>query len=95
MREEKAYGFYGGLVVNETLELNGLTETVYWRDLDRTDCSDSQRPVFSPYTFYTGLTLGLSGISCSVPFPSDGHHGCQVSRSSLLTISRKLESLNF
>ena len=43
---------------NNTLELHGLTETVYWRDLDRTDWSDPQHPVFAPYTLYTGLTLG-------------------------------------
>ena len=49
---------YSKIGYNDTLELNGLTETVYWRDLDRTDWSDPQHPVFAPYTLYTGLTLG-------------------------------------
>ena len=58
MRRSKAEGYYGGLGYNDALELNGLTETVYWRDLDRTDWSDPKHPVFAPYTFYTGLSLG-------------------------------------
>ena len=45
------------------MELNGLTETVYWRDLDRTDWSDPKHPVFPPYTLYTGLTFGQTSIA--------------------------------
>lgn len=63
MRQSKAEGWYGGLGYNDTLELNGLTGTVYWRDLDRTDWSDPQHPVFAPYTFYTGLTLGQTFVA--------------------------------
>ena len=58
MRQSKAKGFSGGIGINDTLDLNGLTETVYWRDIDRTDWSDTQHPVFPSYTEYTGLTLG-------------------------------------
>lgn len=63
IRKEIAEGLYGinaSLTLNDdTLELNGLPEnTVYWRDLDRTDWSDPQHPVFAHYTLYTGLTLG-------------------------------------
>ena len=68
MRRSKAKGFSGGLGYNDTLELNGLTETVYWRDLDRTDWSDPENPVFPPYTFYTGLTLGQTFFAFIVLF---------------------------
>ena len=57
-RRSKAKGSSGSLNHNDTLELHGLTETVYWRDLDRTDWTDAKHPVFAPYTLYTGLTLG-------------------------------------
>ena len=63
-RRSKAVGIglyeekYNGIEYNDTLELHGLTETVYWRDLDRTDWTDAKHPVFAPYTLYTGLTLG-------------------------------------
>ena len=63
MRRSKAKGYSYGLGHNDTLELNGLTETVYWRDLDRTNWTDPQHPVFAPYTLYTGLTLGQTFIA--------------------------------
>ena len=74
MRKVKAKGtdvdgnVYSKIGYNDTLELNGLTETVYWRDLDRTDWSDPENPVFPPYTFYTGLTLGQTFIAFIVLF---------------------------
>ena len=54
---------YNKIAYNDTLELNGLNKTVYWRTLDRTDWSDPSRPVFPPYTFYTGLTLGQTFVA--------------------------------
>ena len=53
---------------NDTLELNGLNETVYWRDLDRTDWSDYKHPTYAPYTLYTGLTLGQTFTAFLVLF---------------------------
>ena len=62
------YARFENIGYNDTLELNGLNETVYWRDLDRTDWSDSENPSFAPYTFYTGLSLGQTFIAFLVLF---------------------------
>ena len=63
IRRSKAEGNLDGLSDNDTLELNGLNETVYWRDLDRTDWSDPENPAFPSYTFYTGLILGQTFVA--------------------------------
>ena len=73
-RRSKAVGIglygdkYNGIEYNDTLELHGLTETVYWRDLDRTDWTDAKHPVFAHYTLYTGLTLGQTFAAFLVLF---------------------------
>ena len=61
MREEGAVWDF--LTPNDTLELNGLRERVFWRELDRTDWTDPDNPVFAPYTAYTGLTLGQTFVA--------------------------------
>ena len=69
IRKLKAEGsFPPALGYNDTLELKGLTETVYWRDLDRTNWTDPHHPVFAHYNLYTGLTLGQTFIAFIVLF---------------------------
>ena len=53
---------------NDTLELKGMTERVYWRELDRTDWTDPEHPVFPPYTAYTGISLGQTFTAFLVLF---------------------------
>ena len=53
----------GLVMVNDTLDLHGLEEKVFWRELDRTDWTDSEYPQFPPYDLYTGL--GLTGYFLS------------------------------
>ena len=46
-----------GIYSEDRLELNGLNQTIYWRDLDRWDYSDPKYPRPPHYNNYTGLTL--------------------------------------
>ena len=63
IRKAKAEGSFGGLDFNDVLELRGLNETVYWRELDRTDWSEPSHPIMASYTLYTGLTLEKTFIA--------------------------------
>ena len=56
------------LTPTDILELNGLRERVFWKELDRTDWTDPDNPVFAPYTAYTGLTLGQTFFAFLVLF---------------------------
>ena len=48
-----------GISPNDTIELRGLQETVYWSELDRWNYTDPSNPTAPEYTIYTGLSLKI------------------------------------